>query len=239
MRLKISLLLVVFVHLGIFAQTHMTLVAGGSSQFIFRGAPIWTAPAMLIGPGFVFFDKLELSGPSLAWSFFERQDIKSLKVGIKYFDDEKPLIRLDDTKRSFRNSRTSSVMAHVEYKYRFGWMDKFHIGALIERELKNYLGLYSLIEFAVPVLPFTSLTLSASFAEKSTNQYIYGRDARSGIGYHEFKLTNMFPFVPWKGRIITSLSHQIVSTGNARHAYLVNGDYKNWQLSSIVMWDVF
>lgn len=219
---------------------NINLLLGYSNQMTLKGAPVWSGPVLIAGPAFTFFDnQLQLAGPGLNWNFFGRESQHQLKTGIRYSDDSRPWIRLDDSKVTYRNSRKSTILYSFEYRYQFGWNNKFHLGVYFEKELKEYKGVYSEVEFSVPVIPFTSLANSLSFAESSSNKYAYGEEAKSGVGYYKLSLNNFFPFTPWKGRIITTLRREVIVSGAARHADLVRGDYKNWVFMTMWFWDIY
>ena len=211
------------------------------TQTLYRGAKIWPKGTMLAAPGFLFFErKLKIFGPSISYSLFNNKEAPlKLDFGTRYFNDDKPLFDLGHHSADYRNRRKKSIEAYSKIQYNFGFKNKFFVGFYLGKELTSYKGLYSELSAGVPILPFTSIVGKLSYAEKKTNQYIYGPESISGIGYGSLGINLVLPNVPWDGIIINQLHHTWILKKQNQNADYIRGDKKQLIFSTRFIWKVF
>ena len=212
---------------------------GTSTSSVYKGAFTWKGKALMLGPGLVFFDKFSLNGPSLSYSHFQRGQSHSLRASIRYFDDEEPMIKLDDTKRSFRNSRPDSVPVSVAYRYKFGFRNKFYIGARVEKDIAEYKGSSYELHIGTPLVPFTSLNIVQAYSSSQSNKYYYGHEASSGASFTKVGIGLFIPFIPFDGKMQASFDKYIINQGSSRHANLVRGAYNNDVAVLRFFWQIY
>lgn len=208
---------------------------------IHRGAQIWPKNSLMLGPGFLFFDRqLKVFGPNIIYSLFPEKDSSiHIDFGVRYFDDNKPLFYFGHHNEDYRNQRKNSLESYTSFSYNFGFKKKFSIGFSISKELIDYEGLYSELKLGAPIAPFTSLSALLSFAEKSSNQYLYGNTAISGVGYSQLGTTIVIPFVPWDGIIINQLNYSWIIKDTNKNADYIRGNDRHWVFSTRWIWKVF
>ena len=193
--------------LGAFFQT----------KSVYRGALTWPKPSFMVGPSLILFDKLSIRGPSVSYSHFPRDNPWEFESNFSIVDDGEPLLSLGSHEEDYRNSRKGSYEVSARVKYKFGFMNKFYVGALLARDLKRSEAFYSELQLGAPVFIYTTINYLMGFGELEANRYFYGEEAVSGPSWHEFSLKYVMPFVPWEGIVINSLSYsQILQTENQR-----------------------
>ncbi|PIP95614.1 MAG: hypothetical protein COW00_00550 [Bdellovibrio sp. CG12_big_fil_rev_8_21_14_0_65_39_13] len=232
------ILLTFFTHLA-HAQWSMDLALAGQSQSIYRGAETWPEKGLMLGPGFSYDNQLFIQGPHVYWAFFDRQDDRQLILGIHYFDDNKPMISLGDHEVDYRNQRKNSLEFYSRGEYKFGWKNKFNLNFQIARDFISYEGLYSEIGAQAPLLPFTSLSTKISFAEKSTQSYLYGPGSLSGAGFSSLGLKFVWPFLPFEGIAMLGYDYSWVLKGINQHADYVRGRSRHQVFSLRIIAKIF
>ncbi len=216
----------------------VTLAGAFSSQRIYRGAITWPKPTVILGPAFIFYERLKLAGPALNYSFFDQAHFLELKTGFRFYSDGKPWISFSDHREDHRNQRKSSLEANFQIKYKFGPRKKFSISGFLGRDIKEYNGFYSALSLRVPVWFFTSLSGKLGWAEKSTAIYLYGLTAREGFADADLTLNTIFPFVPWKGVAMFYLKRSWILEGENRSANYVVGQAINNTFGFRLIWNL-
>ncbi len=207
----------------------INLAAFSETKSVYRGALIWDGPSFFAGPSFVFYKKLALRGPSIIYSQFKRRSKFKLNGSFFVFNDRSPFIRFTGRDEDFRNSRSSSFHFQIEGGYKFGFMNLFELGSKVSYEFREYFGWYLEPFLQMPVAPFVKLNLELGIGESSSNQYLYGQSAVSGLGYTSMGLIG---FVPLKvGKLIISASRVSVSKRENRRAFLVGGEPDNFNFA--------
>tara|TARA_R110002072_G_scaffold64203_4_gene159636 strand:+ start:80188 stop:80877 length:690 start_codon:yes stop_codon:yes gene_type:complete len=221
-----------------FANVNIVLFGNIQSQSVFRGAVTYSKPSAIAGPSFIFFDTITIAGPSLFYSYGNpRKDKFIFKLGVKYVDDGVPLF-VSSSKEDFKNQRRNTVELSSDLQYSFGKKNKFGFGLQFHKDIKRHKK--SLIEFnaKAPILPFTSLKLLTSFAQKEMNQYIYGPSSTSGAAYTSANIDIVIPFVPWEGIAKVGVVHTWVMKESNENAEYIRGDGKNFHSYFRLIWNV-
>lgn len=236
-----SFLVSIFFSNGIQAETiHMSVMAAAQGQSVYRGAPIWPKASALAGPSFTFFEKLVVRGPNIDFLFYNpRESSLEIELGIHYFDDNKPLFSFGKHSGDHRNQRKNSLESTFKFRYKFGYKKKFYIGSLLASDHIAYKGFYGEIHGGLPLLPFTSLNVKFSLADRSANQYFYGPESIGGYGHSSLGITFVIPFVPWDGVIINSFEKSWVLRGINQNADYVRGQGIQNVLSTRWIFNVF
>lgn len=211
------------------------------SQSIYRGAQIWPKGSIMAAPGFLFFErKLKIFGPNISYSFFpERDSHFKMDIGAKLFNDGDPLFSLGKAQLDYKNRRKKSLEAFTKFRYQFGFKNKFFISIFLAREIIEHKGLYSELSAGAPLFPFTSLVGKLSYAEKKTNQYIYGPEGVSGTGFGSLGINLVIPFVPWDGVIINQLTQSWILNKENQNADYIRGDKRQLTFSTRWIWKCF
>jgi len=221
------------------AQWSMDLALGGQTQSVYRGAETWPEKSLMFGPGFSYNNRLFIQGPHVYWAFFDRQDDRQVILGVHYFDDNKPMISLGNHSVDYRNQRKNSLEFYSRGEYKFGWKKKFNLNFQFARDFISYEGLYSEIGAQAPLLPFTSLSTKFSFAEKSTQSYLYGPGSLSGFGYTSLGLKFVWPFLPFEGIAMLGYDYSWVLKGVNQQADYVRGRSRHQVFSLRIIAKIF
>jgi hypothetical protein len=215
------------------------LMAATSSSSVYRGASIWKGKTAMIGPMFIFYKKVFLAGPNLYYSFFpkNKEEQHELKIGGRLFDDDKPWLRLDDTALSFRNTRKGSFESYMQYAYKFGFLNKFQLGAFAAKELIEHKGIYTEFYAVTPLFPYTSIKGTLGIAEKSSAEYLYGQSSSSGYSHFSLMFTGVLLHVPWDGVAMINIKNSWVLQGANKQGRLVRGDSENLVATIRLLWN--
>ncbi len=216
----------------------VTLALGYKAQTLVEGAVTWPGPSAFVGPSLSFYNKLFLRGPSLEYRFFDRGQKHGLSFFAYYFDDDDPMIALDNTEESYRNSRSDSLPIGINYSYNFGKKNRFSIGLRLQKDVIDYGGGVYELKLSIPLIPFTKLNLSQSYVSQSSAEYFYGQGTSSGAGYSKYGISIFLPFLPLGGRMSLSFNQSIINQGAARQAHLIRGDYNNSNLNLVMFWSL-
>ncbi|MFZ9001513.1 MAG: hypothetical protein ACO20H_09430 [Bacteriovoracaceae bacterium] len=220
---------------------NINLMAYYTSQTLYKGAQVWPKSSFLAAPGLQFFDrKLSIYGPNISWKFHSsKEDPFKVTTGARYWDDDRPLIRLAEGDEDYRNQRSSILEYYIKSEYNFGWKNKFGVGVYIGRELVRYKKWYFDFHAKAPILPFTSLVGTISHAQGDTNRYLYGPEAVSGWGYASLGIRFVIPFVPWDGIIINNLDKTWVLQGANKNADYVRSNSDHLSFNTRWVWNAF
>ncbi|MBK24846.1 MAG: hypothetical protein CME70_12680 [Halobacteriovorax sp.] len=241
-----SCLLILFIlpQVGFSKNIGMSLGAFVNSSSVLRGAQTWSKPSFMAGPSFTLFNKVSVRGPSLQYSHFNRESPFELGAGVSLIDDDEPLLALSGQDEDYRNQRESTWELQLNFKYKFGFFNKFFIGAMVGKDIDETKGLYSELQLGVPgLLKYTSFEYKISFAESAVNRYYYGPRAISGRGWQEisFKYV-MLPsagIVPWNGVVINTLAYSKVLQNQNKSADYIRLRDTNLVFSSVFIWNLF
>lgn len=211
------------------------------TQSVYRGAQIWPKGSVMAAPGFLFFDrKLKIYGPNISYTLFPEADSQfKMDLGARLFNDGDPLFSLGKAQLDHKNRRKKSLETYANFRYQFGFKNKFFINLYLGREVIEHLGLYSQLGIGAPLFPFTSLVGKISFAEKKTNQYLYGPEGVSGTGFGSIGINLVFPFVPWDGIIVNQLTHSWVLIKENQSADYIRSDTRQLTFSTRWIWKIF
>lgn len=209
------------------------------SNSLYRGAQTWPHPSTFIGPSFTFYNRLSIKGPHLEYSHFSRKSPWQAKMGVRYYDDDRPWIEFTDHKEDYRNKRESTVNLNILGEYRFGFKNKFSINFNVHKELKEHKGVFFETSTKIPIIKYLSLGYTLGLGDQESNQYLYGPEGKSGLAYHKLGLSYAYPRPPWKGIIITSLTgSKIIQTENQKADYVRSHD-KQISAKLMLIWNIY
>lgn len=215
-------------------------VAGNySSQQMYRGAVTWPEPVAFVGPMLVFYERVFLAGPNLWFNPTNRKDQLQWRTGFAFNDDDDPPFSLGDHEEDYRNRRKSTLEWNAQVSYNFGYRNKFQIGALFAREIKEDYGVHTEFFGTTPFLPFTTIEARVSFTEKQLSQNIYGPEAVSGEGFASLGINGVIPFVPWDGIITLNYTRFWVLQQQNISADYIRGDDQNDVFTLRFFWNAY
>lgn len=238
---KLLLLFIILLKTNSFAQdsgdtVRVNLGAFYSQNRAYRGALVWDAPIMAVGPSFTFYNTFTIGEGGLS-AFKILNENNTVAVGLSSFGDDKPgfpIIKLEDKKEDFKNKRATTYETYIKYDFRSKQSIKF--SATYHKDLKRHKGNYIETKISFPLIPFVSIGVAADLGDKAANQYAYGPEAVSGIGSTEQFIGAFLPFLPWQGRLILNLSQSNISKSKNSNADYVRGNKKNTNFTSIMAW---
>lgn len=219
----------------------MGVGAGFFSQRVYRGALIWDAP-FLIPLLELRFGQLSVRGPSLLYQVPLENESWQLSVSTEFFNDNKgqfPMILISkrDQAENYRNQRDSSLGLTLSGQYFFK-PKKSSVQLTVSRDFIRYHGLYVLLGFSLPILPFTRLELAQSWAEPQHNRYVYGPTAEGGLAHARYGLRNVLPFIPGGGVLISSLSYHFINRQANQQADYIRDEKANWVFDMFLSWRI-
>lgn len=195
-----------------------------SSKSINRGAVFYPYITGFVGPGFVFFDKVNVRGPNIFWSEGTRQDKTQWNAGIRLINDGAPFIDFSSTfdeDTDYRASRSDSFEAYANYTYRFGFNNLFRLEFEVAKDVNTHEGVYLRTSFTVPVYKFTNIRFTNGLGSSEHNEFFYGVGSTSGLGHQDVEITYVLPSFPKGGMTFLSLSNSWVLQKENRAASLV------------------
>ena len=226
---------------GSFAQdsgraVQVSLATVYSHNRIFRGALIWDAPIMAIGPNFTFYNIVSLGQGGL--SIFKKiGNHQTISIGLTAFDDNEPngpVLTLEEREEDFKNQRSSTFGTYLKYDFRFRQL--IAISLSYQKDLKRHNGSYLNSRISTSIIPFITLGFGGSLGDKKSNQYAYGPEGISGTGHIETFAGLMLPILPWRGRLILNYKRTKISKGRNANADYVRGNKTNQNFSIIATW---
>lgn len=225
---------------GLGQLLEVELMSYFSTSTVFRGALIWPGSSLMAGPGFKLFDgKLKVYGPHVYYTDYLIQGDQFetlLDVGVQYFDDSEPMVKLTSHEKDFRNQRPSTLESFFRLKQKFGWRKLFSLEFSAFREMIRTHGAQIETGLKVPVLPFTSLAFDLGLGDKAMNSYLFGEGADSGLNFGSLGLTVVIPKLPWTGVIISSVKRTWLWQDGNRNADFVRGADIHTTFSSRWIW---
>lgn len=202
----------------------------------YRGALVWDAPFIAIGPSFVFFNTVALGAGGLS-AFTRVGDYHSFALGIDMYNDDEPdfpLIKLKDSAEDFKNQRGSTFGTYFKYDFRLRQFVGFSLS--YHKDLKRHKGNIYTAQLSTSIIPFVTLGVKTDYGDKDANQYAYGPEGVVGVGYIEQFASVMLPVLPWNGRLITKFSHSKIKKDQNVNADFVRGNKNHSNLSIITSW---
>lgn len=214
-----------------------SLAIAYSHKRLYRGALIWDAPLVAMGPSFTFYNTLSLGKGGLS-IFKNWKRAHKLTLGILPFDDNEPngpVIKLKKVQEDFKNQRASTFGAYLKYDYRY--KKYISISLSYHQDLKRHKGSYFESKISTSVIPFVSLGIGADSGDAASNQFAYGPEGVSGLGHGQAFINVMLPFLPGKGVLMLNFSRsQIIQTENTQ-ADFVRGRKTNHNISTVAFWN--
>ena len=209
------------------------------SKSVYKGAETWPKATGLVGIGITLYEVLSIRGPSVTYHPFSRKDPWELNVGVRYFNDNRPWMDFSNHEEDYRNQRGDSVNSFASLKYKFGLRNKFFFGLSVEKELIEHYGWHTEASAGVPLVPYTSLSGTYSFAGGKSNKYAYGPEAVNGEGFFSLGLKVVFPHLPWPGIAMILADKSWILQDENKNADYVRGHSQNFVLSTRVIWSFY
>lgn len=220
----------------VFSSTLSTMFM---TKSVYRGAEFWPKPMYFVAPSLQFFGQINVRGPNISWTPFDRKSQHDFTLGFQIVDDAEPPLTIGDHEEDFRNKRSTAYDLLARYVYKFGYRNKFELGASVSREIYRYKGLFTELLFGAPLLPFTSLRYRLGIGEKSSNEFAYGEGSNGGLAYHALNLTVVFPFLPWKGILINSFERTKIIQGQNRQGNFIRGQDEQNLYRFLMTWTFY
>ena len=156
-----------------------------STDSVHRGAIYWPGHVFKLFPTVTFKNKrYNIRGPGFFYKALLENPSFDLDIGGRYFNDNLSLaLYKKDHNYDYMNQRSASLEGFVKFKYSFGFRKLFTTQIKIGKDFIDYKGLYAEVGAGMPILPYTKLKGKMSFAQRPTNNYLYGADAVGGLGY--------------------------------------------------------
>lgn len=207
-----------------------------SQNRAYRGALIWDAPIMAVGPSFTFYNRVTLGEGGVS-AFANLNENNTIAIGLSSFGDDEPgfpIIKLEEKEENFKNKRATTYETYIKYDFRV--KQSLTFSATYHKDLKRHKGNYIESKLTFPLIPFVSIGIAADFGDKAANQYAYGPEGVAGIGNTEQFISAMLPFLPWGGRLMLNLSQSNISKSKNSNADYVRGNKRNTNFSTIMIW---
>jgi hypothetical protein len=221
----------------------LSLMAAAQTQSVFRGVSLWPDPQAMTGIGVTLFNHWQLRGPNLTYEVYsprDKQNNKVLNFHLKYFDDNRPMIRFKSRERGFRNQRKNMLELGTQFEYQWGDYKSFMLGGFLGYEMIDYQNLYNEIYGGLPGgFKKTKLKLGLALAPKDTQQYLFGPEAKGGLAHVFAEYSHVIPKLPWDGIIMNSLESTWITSGVNKQADYVRGDSHNMVLATRWIWNFY
>lgn len=217
-------------------KVQISAAAAYTQRRIYRGALIWDAPIMAVGPGLVLYNTVSLGQGGLSiFKNFNKQH--TVRLGFSYFDDNEPsgpVLKLRDSEEDFKNQRRSTFGTYLKYDFKYKQFISTSIS--YHQDLKRHYGNYFYGSVATSIIPFFSFGTGLGYGSADSNKYTYGPEGKDGFTHFEYFGRAFFPFLPGKGvlSIIGSVSHIILDEN--KHADYIRGNSRNNNLSIVASW---
>lgn len=208
------------------------------SASTYRGALTWPKPSLLGGPNITLFERISIAGPAISYNHFDRSSPYELEANFSIVNDDEPWISLGSHEEDYRNSRKGTYETSVRFGRNFGFMNKFHVGGLLLKDLKRSKGLYGELHLKAPLFIYTTFNYLLGLGEAQSNRYFYGDSGVSGPSWHEFSVKYVMPFVPWEGIVINTLSYSMILQDENKGAELVRNDDSHVVFRTIFIWNL-
>ena len=207
-----------------------------NSQKIFRGAVFYPHITGFVGPSFKLFDRLNIRGPNLSFEIKDRKEKYQIELGNRLIIDGPGLISFNKDE-GYWSSRGDAFELYIKAKYSFGMRNSFKLELVIAKEVNRHKGEYASLSFRAPLYRFLSITSKTGFGGKFQNQFLYGKEATSGLGHQDILIDYVIPNLSWwKGVIILSVGHHWVLQSENINANLVRNDDKNFTGTTRWIW---
>lgn len=237
---KFLIILCLFSSFVTFAESakpfKMNLAVAYTHKRVFRGALIWDAPIMGIGPSFVFYDTVSIGGGGFAiYKKFDKRH--KISFGSSMFDDNGPngpVFIIKKKQENFKNKRLGTYGAFFKYEYRFRQF--FSAAISYEQDLKVHYGSYLNATLTTSIIPFITLGVVGSTGSTGANTYAYGGEGVSGVGHTEYFASLMLPILPYKGIFIFKVARSKIIQEANYNADFVRGNRKNSTGTMLAMW---
>lgn len=240
MIIKILLLIVLINSVNTFAEDSWVDITAGAfyrQRSVYRGALIWDAPTLAIGPSFKFFNFISF-GAGGGLSFYKRfAERHKVSLGLRAYDDNGPngpVIELGDEEEDYKNLRGSTFETYLQYDFKYGR----YVNTVLTyyKDIKRHKGNFTNLKISTAVIPFFNIGASFGVGDARHNRYLYGPEGTSGLGYYDLFSTLFLPFLPWKGRLlITYTTSKITQTENQQADY-IRGQDRNNNFSVGALW---
>ena len=195
----------------------------GETKSVYRGALTWSHPSSMLGIGIILYEQLKIYGPRVFWEPTKRDDILSYKIGLAWYDDDRPWITTGGVE-DYKNSRNDSLEMQASVHLKYGFRNLFATGIMVARDFISYRGWYFEFHQDFPLIPYLKLKTKVGWGGTSTHHYLYGLSGKAGAGFVECSLQYVIRNLPWNGMITLSESYSKVLSDENQKAELIRGD---------------